>query len=182
MIEEKRAKLKLLKESKVDLRPFFAEVGETLSEDEKSLMHDNLARFLTLIEAKKQEYIDSNSNKDEVAKLEDDIKALEEQELSKKEQKVIDDAISKLVEEFKDYDHEKIKYYWNEDMTRKQQQSCNKDTAYDTFKSIYELMSKSESKENVGSEIPNTNDLRAKSSDAIEDEDEEYKRQIGFRR
>ncbi|WP_456403222.1 hypothetical protein [Hydrogenimonas sp.] len=185
-IAKLEARIELLKEKQPDMGDFYAKIDTYLSEEELALRFDeDQSAYIEAVEKAKEKFLSEHSVDDEVAKL------TEELEAKRKEAQVID-AVRSVVSEYPDYDHQLIGDFFQNDLTRREQEEIQanaKDYA-DFFRGVY----KKWKERNPGSvktvQAPNIPDMSkaakesagAKAGEMFGDEEKEYLAAVGFRK
>jgi hypothetical protein len=177
-------KIEELEKATVDMDAFFTNIENELSEEEQQLEFDDKAAYMKLVNEKAKEYEQKNSKSEVVEELK---KEKEELEAVYERQNAIVSVSSK----YPDYDHEKMMEYFNEDLSKSQQNKIlSSSTSYeDVYENTYkQYLSANPAKiEDVKTpNIPNVNNVRkeqTKSNDTDADlmgEDEKLKEALGL--
>lgn len=98
----------------VNKKTFLDEIDTHMSEEELELELTDRTAFMLAVDAKYEAYVEANSGKEAIGKLE-----AEKQKLV--EMRDIQAGISEVTGKYPDYDHEKMLTFFNEDLNRKEQ-------------------------------------------------------------
>ena len=177
-------KLEELKAHEVSEDEFYKTLDDNLSEEEARLQFNDKTAYYKLVNKKLNEYIDSNSKKDEIKELEDSKSYLQEQN-------EIQASVNQVAQKYPDYDHKAMIEFFKNELPKKAQDeifassttfSDVYEATYKKFKEINPTTIKSEQTPN----IPNVNNSRRqdvnpnKLKDGFKSEDEELQEALGL--
>ena len=132
-IAKLEAKIELLKERQPDVKGFYENLDKYLSEEEAALrFEEDQSAYIEAVEAAKAKYLAEHSKAEE-------IEALEKELEQKRRQAEVTSAVAEVIREFPDYDHATIGDFFQNDLTRREQEELQKNAAgyADFFKAVY---------------------------------------------
>lgn len=177
-------KIEELESKSVDVDAFYANITDHLTEDEQQLEFDDKPAYMKLVNKKLNAYEKEHAPSDEIEKLKEQKKELEgvyERQ----------SAIIEVSNRYPDYNHEKIMEYFQNDLSKKEQDAIFADSnsyadvyenTYKKFKGVNPTKVKSEKAPN----IPNVDKVRKtvtstkEIGDALADEEEQLKEALGL--
>lgn len=163
---------------------FYDKLDDILTDEEKYLQEENPKEYLKLIDTKKQEFIQSNSNQ---AKIDSLIEQKKELQLKN----AIEIGVREVTGIYKDYNHLEMQTFWNKKLSKDEQDEMLKDAKSTTelFRRTHEkYLEKSGKKVDIKTTtIPKTPDLtkvvkqsiKTNQITEIDSEEEKYKRALG---
>jgi len=177
-------KIEELEKSTVNMDAFFANIENELSEAEQQLEFDDKSAYMKLVNEKAREYEAKNSQSE----------ALEELKKEKEELEAVyerQNAIVSVSTKYPDYDHKKMVEYFNEDLSKSQQNkilssSSSYEDVYENTYKQYLSLHPAKIEDVKAPNIPNVNNVRkepTKSNDTDADlmgEDEKLKEALGL--
>lgn len=182
-IAKLEAKIELMKENQPDVKEFYSNLDEYLSEEEQALrFEDDQSAYIEAVEAAKKRYLSERSNEEEVARLEAEL-------AEKKRAHQIVSAIAEVVEKYPDFDYKTVGDFVMNDLSRREQQELEKGktSAAEYMEAAYRKWKernpgKVETKR--APNIPDVDKMRKNSGDptpeSFGDEDSEYLAAVGF--
>jgi len=177
-------KITELEKETVDTDDFYANIEAELSEDEQALEFSDKPAYMKLVNAKAKEYETKHSKATEIQSLKDTKKEMESVYARQS-------AIVEVSTEFPEYDHEKVLSFFNDDLTKNQQQAIyDESTSYtDVYKKAYQKYVESNPKNikqtpapaipdvnNVTKVVPSDNDT----DDGLKSEDQQLRDAMGL--
>ena len=132
-IAKLEAKIELLKERQPDIKGFYENLDKYLSDEEMALrFEEDQSAYIEAVEQAKAKYLAEHSKAEE-------IEALERELADKRKQHEVVSAVAEAVREYPDYDHQTIGEFFQNDLTRREQEELqrNAKSYADFFKAVY---------------------------------------------
>lgn len=176
--------LEALEKTTVNEDEFYDKLDDILTPEEKYLQEDNPKEYLKVIDAKKKEYIQNNTN-------EAQKNALLEQKKDLELKNAIEIGVMEVTAIYKDYNHTEMQTFWNKKLNKEEQDEIltNAKSTAEVFKKTHEkFLEKSGKKVEIkNTPPPNTIDMskvqkqpiKANQISEIDSEEEKYKKALG---
>lgn len=175
---------KFKENSSIDMDKFYAQLEESLSEEEQALELENRPAYLKLVSQKEKEYIKAHSNDEE-------IKALEEKKAEFENMNRIQEGILEVTKSFPDYNHEKMLAFFKDELSIKEQEKIYEGckSFADVYKNTYKkYLERNPSSIRKGEDnpLPNVNNARRQNvtaneiDDGMESSEDKLKNALGL--
>lgn len=155
-----------LEKKEVNVEDFYSNLDTHLSEEEQALEFEDKAAYMKLVNQKLKEFEETNSSKS----------AIEELNAKKEELQGVYDrqsAIANVMKEYPKYNHEKVLSFFNEDLSKKEQDDIYKNAASyeDVYKNAYKKYLEKHPTNIAQSKAPNIPDVSQTRKKAAEFKD-----------
>jgi hypothetical protein len=177
-------KIEELKNSHVDEEDFYNHIDDYLTEDEAALEFEDKPSYMKIVAVKRKEYETKHSNADELKKLEDEKKELENVHSRST-------AIIEVSHKYPDFNYEKIQNFFENKLSKEQQSKIYEQSKsyYDVYVHTYKMfidVNPSQIKDEKVPNIPNLNNVRKQAipnkaiSDGLVSDDQKLRNALGI--